>query len=146
MCREGFGGIGEFSGVFVFGEARGIEHFGELGRFLGSRGVVGGNGVEVEGVEKGPFFVRRHEGVLHQLVEGFKALDIYSNGVFVALFGPVEGVLLCKADASQVAHRSLKLKIRSIFSIPLFASLYPIQPPNGLNLSYSIAQAPTCVL
>lgn len=108
---EGFGGVGEFGGVLVLGEAGGVEHFGKLSRFLGGRGVVGGDGVEVKGFEKGPFFVGGHEGIFHQLVEGFEALNVYSDGVFVAFLGSVEGVLLCKADASQVAHRGFELEI-----------------------------------
>ena len=96
---EGFGGVGVVGGVFIFGEAGRVEHFDDLGGFLGGVGVGGGDGVEVEGGEEGPFFVGGHEGVFHELVEGFEALDVYSDGVFVAVFGSVEGVLLCKAYA-----------------------------------------------
>ena len=40
---EGFGGVGEVGGVFVFGEAGGVEHLCELGGFLRNGRVFGGD-------------------------------------------------------------------------------------------------------
>jgi hypothetical protein len=63
---------------------------------LGERGVVGdgvvgdGDGVEVERLEKFPFFFGRHERVGHELVEGFEALHVDLHGDLVALLGPVK--------------------------------------------------------
>lgn len=40
---QGFGGVDEVGGIFVFGEAGGVEHLCELGGFLRSGRVFGGN-------------------------------------------------------------------------------------------------------
>ena len=57
MSGESLGGVVEFRGIFVLGEPGCVEHFGELSRFLSGTWVRGGgDGVKVEGVEKGPFF------------------------------------------------------------------------------------------
>ena len=47
---EGFGGVGEVGGVFVFGETGCVEHLCELGGFLRDGRVFGGDGIEVERV------------------------------------------------------------------------------------------------
>jgi len=49
VSGEGFRGVVEVRGVFVFGEACCVEHFCELGGFLGGRGVGGCDRVKVEG-------------------------------------------------------------------------------------------------
>ena len=132
MCGEAFGSVVKIRRVFVLGEPRCVEHLGKLGSFLRgvvvfrSRVVFGRNGVEVQRFKKLPFFIRRHERVLHELVEGFKALYIYSHGIFIALFGPIERVLVGVTDSAQVAYGRLIFDIRCILPISFLASFYAI--------------------
>ena len=56
--------------------------------------VFGGDRIEVQGVQKCPFFVRRHQGVLHELIKRFKALNVYPYCILIALFCSIERILL----------------------------------------------------
>lgn len=105
MSGEGFRGVIEVGGVFVFREAGSIEHLCELSGFLRGVWIRGGRDrVEVERVKESPFFIWGHEGILHELIEGFEALDVYLNGVFVAFFSSVESILLGVANTPKIAH------------------------------------------
>ena len=147
MGGEGFGGVGEFGRVLVFGKTRGVEHLHKLRGFLRCRSVFGRDGVEVERLEKRPLLIRRHERILHQLVECFEALNVYPDSILVAFLRSIKSVLLRKAYATQVAHRGFELDVRDIFSIPLFAHFYPVRSRCKLRcLASSIAQISTRVL
>jgi len=135
VSGEGFGSVIELGGVFVFREAGGVEHLCKLGGFLGCVWAGRwGHGVEIERFEEGPFFIRRHEGVLHQLIESFEALNINPDGVFVAFFCSVEGILLSVAYPPKVAHGSFMFYIRKALSLPLFAHIYPVGSVIGLAM------------
>lgn len=118
----------EVGGVFVFGETSCVEHPCELGGFLGAVAAFGGDGIEVQGSEKGPFFVGRHEGVLHQLVESFEALYVYSYGVLVALLRSVKGILLRVAYPSEMAHGRFVLDVGNVLPVSLLALFDPVWP------------------
>ena len=89
------------------------------------------NGVEVQRFKKLPFFIRRHERVFHELIEGFKTLYIYSHGIFVALFSPIKGVLVGVTDSTQVAYGCLIFDIGRILPISFLASIDAIWSPRA---------------
>ena len=105
MSGEGFRSVIEVSGVFVFREAGSIEHLCELSGLL--RGVWVGGGrhrVEVERVKESPLLIWGHEGIFHELIEGFEALNVNFNGVLVAILSSVESILLSVTDTTKIAH------------------------------------------
>ena len=116
--------------------------------FLGGVGVgCRGDGVKVEGLEECPFFVRGHEGVFHQLVKGFKTLDVYSDGVFVAFLCSVESVLLGVAYTPEITHGCFMLDVGKALSVPFLANIYPVRSATGLAaLVCSISKTPTRML
>lgn len=115
--------------------------------FLGGVGVVGDDCVKLEGFEKGPFFVWREKAVLHQLVEGFEALNVYPDGVHVAFLGSVIGVLFGEADASKVAHGSLILDVGCVFllPVPILASFRLVCSAAAFSVD-AVPGISTCVL
>ena len=110
----------ELSWVLVFGEAGGVEMFEEIGglrwRLLGAVSVSRGghcNRVKVEGFKELPFFGGGEKGVLHEGIEGLEALNVEADGVDVALFGEVEGVLFGVAEAAKVGECGLPARGRA---------------------------------
>ena len=148
MGREGFSGVVEVGGVLIFGEAGRVEHFCELGGFLGCVWVGGRrDGVKVQGVEESPFFIRGHEGVFHELVKGFEALDVYSDSIFVAFLCSIERVLLGVTNTTQIAHSCFMFDVRKTLSFPLLAYIYPVGSSTGLAIFMcSISKIPTRML
>lgn len=74
-------------------------------------------------------------------------MDIYSDGVFVAVSGAVEGILFRVTEASKIAHCSFEFDVRGIFSLPFLASLnsvstmecaFPIVPESNMATAVSI--------
>ena len=147
---EAFDGVGKDGRVLVLRQTGGIEHLGELGGFLSGVGMISRgrslDGVKVQFLDEGPLFIRRHQLVLHQLLKGLKALDIDGHGSLVALFGPVEGVLLGKTKASQMTHGCLTLDVGHALPFAFLTPLDPIGASGGGGGLRGQSRAPILML
>jgi hypothetical protein len=65
------------------------------------------------------------------LVESFEALNVYSDSVFVAVTGPVEGILFRVAETSEIAHCGFEFYVRWFECLSLLASLDPVSTMTG---------------
>lgn len=93
-----------------------------MGGFLADGRVRGRDGVEIQRLEKLELFSRRHQRVLHELIQGFKALDVDAHSILVAVAGTIKGILFGKAKPSQIAHSRFKPNIIGILPLPLLAA------------------------
>lgn len=100
-----------------------------MGGFLRHGRVRGGDSIEIERLEKLELFSRRHQRVLHELIEGFKALDVDAHSILVAVAGTVKGILFGKTKPTQKAHSRFKPDIVGILPFPFlgaFGARFPV--------------------
>ncbi len=70
--------------------------------------------IKVETLQELPLFIWGQERVLHELLESFKALNIYADSILVALRGTVESVLFGVADTTKEAHGRFEATTRGL--------------------------------
>jgi hypothetical protein len=76
-----------------------------------------------------PLLFGREQRVLHQLLEGFKALHVYSNRILVALLGAVKGILFGVADTPEKAHGCFESSVGHLITDRGIVLVAAFRPP-----------------